>query len=264
MKGQIAAILLTILVGLTGVINLPTAVTATPREGETTVYYDGRLGTLPAAQDMLYASALSGPTQTLTPGGVIFDTLVAPFGQLHQAGYAPNPELLPRLSRTIGYTVTVAVQVLQETHSSSDRAGFSLLALSDDNNGTEPVKGIELGFWEDEVWAQNDATQGDYFTHGEGVAWDTTTAVITYTLHVITDTYHLAANGAPLLSGPIRDYTGFEGAIDPYETPNIIALGDNTTFAGARIQLNYVAVSVPATVIIEPEIRLYLPVVVRP
>lgn len=264
MKDRSVALVLVMMVGLSGLAILAKAVAATTQAGETTVYYDGRLGTLPAEQDMLYASALSGPTQTLVDGGVLFNTLIAPFGLLHQAGYAPDPALLPLLRRTIGYTVTVAVQILEESHSNNDRAGFSLLVLSDDVGGNEPVKGLELAFWEDEIWAQNDATQGGYFTHGEGVSFNTTTAVTTYTLRVITDTYHLAANSMPLLSGPIRDYTGFEGTIDPYETPNIIALGDNTTSAGARIQLNYVAVSVPTTVIIEPEMRAYLPVVVRP
>ncbi|MCA9932565.1 MAG: hypothetical protein KC415_01485, partial [Anaerolineales bacterium] len=122
---------------------------------------------------------------------------------------------------------------------------------------------IELGFWEDEVWAQNDATQGGYFTHGEGVAFDTTTAVITYSLYVITDTYTLSADGVPILNGPIRDYTGFTGTIDPYETPNAYGFGDNTTSAGTEVQFNYTAVTVPITAV-EPDMKVYLPVVIRP
>ncbi len=257
---RVGIALLLVLASMSSLVGLAKAVFNTPTTAATT-FYDGRLGTLPAAQGLLYATLVDGPTQELTTGGVIFDTLVLPFGQAHQAGYVADPNLLPRLDRTTGYTVTMAVQILNETHLNNDRAGFSLLALSDDAGGSETVKGLELAFWENEIWAQNDDTQGGYFTHGEGVAFDTASSVITYSLHIITDTYTLSASGLPILSGPIRDYTGFIGTIDPYETPNALGIGDNTTSAGAEIQLNYLAVTTAYTA---PEERVYLPLVVRP
>jgi hypothetical protein len=245
---------------LVGLVGWATAVRATPAETETIIFYDGSLGTPPTEQGLLYASLFTGPTETLVDGGFVFNTLILPLGQLHQAGYAADPADIPTLDRTAGYTVTLALRVLDESHSSNDRAGFSLLVLSDDAAGTEPVKGLELAFWENEIWAQNDATQGGYFTHGEGVAFNTTTAVVTYDLHIITDTYRLSADGLPILNGPIRDYTGFEGTLDPYETPNILGFGDNTTSAGASVQVNYLAVTRPASPP-EPEYTLYLPTV---
>ncbi len=257
-----------LMVALLVAVGVATAVavkTAVPLQDTTTVvFYDGSLGTLPEAQHLFYGELLAGPTQTLVPGGVIFNTLVLPLGQAHMAGFAADPALLPQLARTPGYTVTLALQVLNEIHSSPDRAGFSLLVLSDDANGTETVKGLELAFWQNEVWAQNDATQGGYFTHGEGVSFNTTTAVVRYDLFIITDTYRLSADGQPILSGPIRDYTGFEGTLDPYETPNVVAFGDNTTSAGARVQFNYVAVTLPVPSVIEPDFLLFLPVAIRP
>lgn len=255
MSRQSIILLLMLLVGLVGLA------AAIPAETETTIFYDGSLGTLPTQQGLLYGEFIAGPTQTPVAGGIILDTLGF---SAYLAGYATNPSLLPTLDRTAGYTVTLAVQILEEVHNNNDRAGFSLLVLSDDAAGAEPVKGLELAFWEDEIWAQNDAAQGGYFTHGEGVAWDTTTAVITYTLHIVTDTYRLSADGLPILSGPIRDYTGFEGPLDPYETPNVLSFGDNTTSARARVQINYVAVTLPTGPIVEPDYSVFLPLVERP
>jgi len=48
--------------------------------------------------------------------------------------------------------------------------------------------------------------------------------------------------GTPDQQGKLRDYTAFEGPVNPYRTPNVIFLGDNTTSAQARIKLAYVAV----------------------
>jgi len=182
---------------------------------------------------------------------------------LYQAGYAGSPVLMPKLKRTTGYTITFAVQVQTESHFfNNDRAGFSLIALSDDADGTEPVWGIELGFWTNEVWAQDDDTQGGtLFTHAEGATFDTTSTTL-YDLHVITDTYTLLADGVEILNGRLRDYSNFSGFPDPYETPNILFLGDDTTSAGARIKLDYVAISANS---LTPAYNvLFLPVVLKP
>ena len=44
-----------------------------------------------------------------------------------------------------------ALKLLSETHSTNDRAGLSLIVLSSD------LRGIELGFWTNEIWAQSGA-----------------------------------------------------------------------------------------------------------
>lgn len=228
---------------------------------ETAVLYDGALGTPPGEQSFTYFAFPAGPTQTISDGGVILDT-TQPTSD--SAGYTNRIEETPTLDRGTGYTVTIRARLLTETHTSPDRAGFSLIVLSDNQGGTAPVRGIELGFWQDEVWAQDDDQEGGtLFTHAEGAALTTTAEVIQYDLRVLTETYTLLAGGEVVLNGRLRNYENFTGPLDPYETPNFIFLGDNTSSAAARVQINYVAVSYPAPPV-EEKIKLYLPLVERP
>jgi hypothetical protein len=107
----------------------------------------------------------------------------------------------------------------------------------------EDAKGIELAFWQNEIWAQHDDATGGLFTHGEGIAFATTTGLITYQLSIQNDTYTLTADGQPILTGPVRDYSPFDGFPDPYETPNFLFLGDDTTSAETRIRLSLVSIT---------------------
>ncbi|HLF90911.1 MAG TPA: hypothetical protein VI451_18355, partial [Anaerolineales bacterium] len=104
-------------------------------------------------------------------------------------------------------------------------------------------KGVELAFWEDEIWAQNDSSTGGLFTHGEGAAFDTTASLTDYQVMIVGDTYTVTAGTNVILTGAVRDYTDFAGTIDPYETPNFLFFGDDTTSAQARIHLSYVSVT---------------------
>ena len=99
-----------------------------------------------------------------------------------------------------------------------DRAGVSVIALSSD------LMGVELGFWGDRIWAQS----GPSFTKAEEGLFNTTSALTSYTLQFTGTTYSLTANGVPLLTGPLRNYSSF-GA--PYNIPNFIFFGDDTTSA---------------------------------
>lgn len=261
----LVGIAITVLLASAIGLGIVTAVTAAGAANtQTTILYDGALGTLPASQGFTYlAFPLQGPTQTISDAGVILDT--TPLGS-DSAGYFNLVEQTPILDRSVGYTVTVVVQLLTESHTSSDRAGFSLLVLSDDMTGTTSVMGIELGFWEDEIWAQDDDTQGgSLFTHAEGQNLATTANTIQYDLHVLTDTYILLADGVVLLNGRLRDYSNFTGFPDPYETPNLVFLGDDTSSAAARVKINYVAVTVPVNTQPPSDNQLiYLPVMIRP
>ena len=177
-------------------------------------------------------------THTFANGLTTLDTTAS--NEIY-AGYPMEPTTVitvPVMDRTETYTITFSVQIESEAHTSNDRAGFSLIALSND------VKGIELGFWSNEIWAQHDDTTGTLFTHAEGISISTTT-LTTYTLVIMMDTYTLAASGTPILTGPLRDYSNFVGPLDPYETPNFIFLGDDTTSAQASIKFRYLAVTVP-------------------
>jgi hypothetical protein len=155
---------------------------------------------------------------------IILTTLDTTARNLDMAGYfsfgLPG---MGTLDRTLGYTIGFRVRLAQESHVSSDRAGFSVIALSSDSQG------IELGFWSNEVWAQDVG-----FTHGEGASFNTTSGLTDYTLKILGSSYTLSANGSTLLTGALRDYSSF-GL--PYNVPNLLVFSDDTTSASARVEI---------------------------
>lgn len=131
------------------------------------------------------------------------------------------------LDDRMGYTLVFTLRLLEETHVSDHRAGFSLTVLG--NN----LLGVELGFWEEVVWAQADQP---LFTRAETTAWETT-EWHTYELLVHDGYYRLTVGGNEILKGPLRDYSTFSGPLNPYRTPNLLFVGDNTRSASARVAL---------------------------
>jgi hypothetical protein len=105
-----------------------------------------------------------------------------------------------------------------------------------------------MAFWENEIWVQDDDAEdpGSLFTHAEGAAYSTTVSLQTYHLAIFSSTYTLTVGSSTILTGRLRDYTNFSGPIDPYETPNFLFLGDNTTSAQARIKLTFVSITTTA------------------
>jgi hypothetical protein len=228
-----AALLLALLL-LGGLAALPLAAAT-----ETTVLYDGSLGdgTQTPGDQGFTAVVREEAVLSAAAGVTTFDTTAS--NNLYSGFFGRG---VPTLDRTAGYTLSFTARVAQETHASNDRAGFSIIVLSDD------AIGLELAFWEDEIWAQHDVqTGGGYFLHGEGVFTDTTQRLTTYDLAIVGDTYTLWMDGTAILNGPLRDYTGYEGGIDPvidpYETPNFLFLGDDTSSAAAIVELSYVAIT---------------------
>jgi hypothetical protein len=201
------------------------------------VLYDGPAGTAPAAQGWLSHYSIPGTgVQTVGGGKTIYDTnaLIDERGGYSShtlIGTLVNPSF-PVLDRTVGYVVSMDLRVINETHVSNDRAGFSIIALSSD------LMGIELGFWSNEVWAQS----GPTFTHAEGVAYDTTSAFKTYDLTIAGSNYSLSANGSTILSGALRNYSSFGF---PYTTTNWLFVGDDTTSARGAFEFSRLAVVVP-------------------
>ncbi len=219
------------------------------------VLFDPGLGSLPGAQGSLYfcsggaAAFCLGPdgTQSLVGEGVVLDstTIAAPNENAGQVGFANSlpPLILPpvALDRSAGFTLQFDLRVDFESHASNDRAGFSVIVISSD------LRGIELGFWNDEVWAQN-WSPGDEFTHGEGAAFDTTANLTSYTLGILDNNYTLSAGSSPLLAGVLRDYSA-EGV--PYAVGNFIFFGDDTSRARAVVTLGEIAfVPLPASVLL--------------
>jgi|tagenome__1003787_1003787.scaffolds.fasta_scaffold20885749_2 hypothetical protein len=233
------------------------------------VLYNAALGTTPDKQGFQY-QAINGAnpfvppaaTQVYANGATTLDTTTQ---KNDLAGYAAATPDVPVLDRSLGYSVDFAVQIQQEDHAGSDRngdniddrAGFSLIVLSSDK------KGVELGFWKDEIWIQNDGTAeppgGTLFTHGEGATFDTNTDLISYTLSIKGDSYSLSSGGAAILSGTVRDYTAWEAPpqvpTNPYRTPNLIVLSDDSTSASAKIKLTYIGVTLPKRAVYVPLLR---------
>jgi hypothetical protein len=214
----------------------------------TITLYDAALGGTPDTQGQLafVASPDAVAAQVFAAGCTILDSIT---DQTDAAGYFADPRALPALDRTAGYALHFSVQLVSEYHADSDkngdglgdRAGFSVIVLSSD------IKGIELGFWEDQIWAQEhgaaEPPSGTLFTHAESAPFDTTSRMLAYTLAVRDDRYELSSDGVSILRGRLRDYTAFEGPVNPYRTPSFIFLGDDTGSARAVIRLMYVALT---------------------
>lgn len=222
--------------------SFPALAAATAARGVT--LYDGSLGTAPEQQGWLTYQSFGTVTKTTDNGQTTLDT--APGGAGAAAGFATysyNPinqqativnPALPAFDRTAGFTVELDMRVLSESHNDNDRAGVDLIVISQAQGGQ--TLGIELGFWADRVWAQN-----ANFTHAAGLedAAYTTTNATRYELDVQGTTYSLTANGATILSGPLRDYTA-QGV--PYTLSNFLFLGDNTSRAAGSFEFSRLAV----------------------
>ncbi len=206
---------------------------------EMLVLYDAASGAIPGAPLLSFIDFPTGTALPTYAGGVtVMDTTTA--GSDTYAGWIANGETTPGfpiLDRTAGFQVDVRIQVDDESHTGDHRSGFSLIILSED------ARGIELAFWENEIWAQSDDNTGGLFRHGEGVPFATTAALTDYRVTIVGDIYTLTVNTQPILSGPVRDYSAFDGFPDPYETRNFLFLGDDTTSAQARIQLSFVSIT---------------------
>jgi len=205
----------------------------------TLILYDAASETIPSSPLMSFTDFPPGAAlPTYSDGATVMDTITS--GKDTYAGWiatgATTPGF-PILERTAGFQVNIAVQVEHESHANNHRAGFSIIILSED------ARGIELAFWHNQIWAQSDDSTGGLFRHGEEAVFATTTDLIDYQVTILDDTYTLIANTQPILTGPLRDYSKFAGFPDPYETPNLLFLGDNTTSAESRIRLRLVSIT---------------------
>jgi Ca2+-binding RTX toxin-like protein len=238
-----------------------------PLIGKTDTFYNGTFAALPQNQNRgwTYISQSSSVTPTVISGGTNLNTTSS---YLNYAGFFNNTQIL---NNNAGYTLSFTAQVLAESRNpdtadknkdgKDDRAGFSLLVV----NSGFGNQAIELGFWEDRIWAQEDGTTQlnpalepddaplsnfrTLFTQAEstltftGAALDTKTKAVNYDLTVLGDNYNLFADGTKILSGKLRNYSAFNKNPDPYQTPNLIFFGDDTISAQANINLSKVAIT---------------------
>lgn len=241
-----------------------------PIIGKTVTLYDGKKGTLPQDQNQGWTyTSQPAPNKTVNSTVVATNTttLDTTSSYLNYAGFFNNSQIL---NNNAGYTLSFTAQVLAESRNPAtadknkdgkdDRAGFSLLVVNSDG-----VKAIELGFWENRIWAQEDGTTQlnavlepddaptsnfrTLFTQAEstltfiGATFDTKKNPVNYDLTVLGDNYNLFANGTKILSGRLRDYTAFNKTPDPYQTRNLIFFGDDTISAQAIFNLSRVSIT---------------------
>ncbi len=201
-----------------------------PLQAQCQVLYNGSLNTFPASQG--WTSVSFAASSSLSSGSVIFDSTFS--GNNGLGGFSRNDHIL---NINDGYTLTLDLQILSESHFSTDRAGISFIALSSD------LRGVELGFWADEVWAQNDTPT--LFKHGEGAVINTISKQHMYTIQFSSSGYHVFADGnaTPILMGALRNYSAFGM---PYNIPNFLFIGDNTRSAQGRFALSSVTLSASA------------------
>ena len=231
---------------------LSVTVCSTARAEVVTLFDDG-LGTLPGQQPWVGYFGLNGvASETTNAQGVRLQT-----DNAASAGYSNHspfsnplaPQILnpsfPSLDSINGFSISFQLQVLSESHSNNDRAGFSVIALGNDG------RGIELGFWEDRVFAQTDVPE---FTHGEEGLFDTTADESDYLLTVQPSGYTLSADTQTILSGALRDYSSFNGTPlgVPYTLSDYLFVGDNTSSAAADVSIGSVVLNSSLTAIPEP------------
>jgi len=218
------------------------------------VLYDGSLNSPPNLQGWYFVTnPLSGAQAVQSAGGGATNLDSTPKIS-EAAGYFSDIPIFPShpdvgvLDSSAGFALVFDVQVVSEDHSgSSDRAGFSVIVM--DN----AAKGVELGFWTDEIWAQTDVPLFEH-SGSEQAAFDTTAAITRYKLIFGPGGYTLLADGTPLFGGALKDYSAFDASslpMDPYETPNFIFLGDDTRSASAEVDISRVElIPEPSTAIV--------------
>ena len=218
-------------------------------------------------------------SKTLVDGGIKLNSGNEAYAGLSNYGFdnrsfyssAINSDF-PILDRDNGFTLSFNAQVLSEDHTSygnndtngdgkADRAGFSVTLLGSDRQG------IELGFWDNRIWVQQDgvfntrASQAadetnpysTLFTQVEGVDFDTTKSV-DYDLAVFGEFYTLYADDESILSGRVRNYSSYQPSTDvdrrfpnPYNRSNLIFLGDNSPYAQADVKLGDISITTHPT-----------------
>lgn len=214
--------------------------------GELTLF-DASLGSLPGDQGWLLFAGI-GSSQSVVADGVRLESSLAGRGGFSNHTPFSTPEQprlvnadFPGLSTQRGFSLTFDLRLTAEAHTSQDRAGMSVILLAEDG------RGIELGFWQDRIFAQNDSP---LFVRGEESLIDTTSHLRRYELSILPESYTLLADGNLLLSGGLRDYSAFGNV--PYTLGNYLFIGDNTTSASIDAVLGTVRLNSDLSAVPEP------------
>lgn len=228
--------------------------------------YNGQRGNRPDQQEWLAYGTNNTSTCRQTLGSVKIGSETIRFTNLNtsygtsattaRAGYSNYQPFIPTLKNSSfpelssgqGFNLTLRLKINSEIHSGDDngdglidRAGFAVILLDSDQ------KGIELGFWTDEIWAQQDGS--NLFTHSPSErAFLSTSQWVSYDLLALNNTYYLSANSNVILQGSIKDYRTFDHIAaglpyNPYKQPNLLFLGDNTSRASSSTDLARIVIN---------------------
>ncbi len=218
-----------------------------------TSFYSANLGTAPSSQTWLGYTAVTIPpagaptpaigTEATSANGALVTTtanqkIYAGYSNYNTSGTLINAAS-PTFNATTGYSVSFDLQVLADSNTNVNRAGFSILLVSQD------TKAIELAFQRLSPTTGNIFAQNSSFVASESIAFNTNQK-IDYRVEVLSTTYKLFANDTQILTGSLRDYTAFTPPanfpFNPYNKPNLIFLGDDTTSAQGTFNLSQVVV----------------------
>ncbi|KAF3888579.1 MULTISPECIES: PPC domain-containing protein [Nostocales] len=200
-------------------------------------YYTGSGTADQGTPALLFDSSLNGGTQT-----AVDNTSKLVSTTYGVAGYSKYDGGAVKLDRNKGYKLKFQVKLNTESHFGDnngdkldDNAGFNVTVISSDGK-----KGIELGFWSNEIWAKNyDSTSGSLTHDNSERATKNTTALTNYELSVLGDYYQLfSGEGSYVLSGQLRDYSGIG---EKYALPSYFFLGDNNSSAKADVNLGSIS-----------------------
>ena len=139
-----------------------------------------------------------------------------------------------------GYTVSFALSIQAEDSVNNDRAGFSILVVSNDGQ-----RSIELGFDASGIFAQSQGFKAENAVTPSGFAMSD---FVTYDLYVVDSGYQLFANGSQIMSGNLQSPYSFDPLnsdpplpFNPYTSKNFLFFGDNTDESSATFTLGKVS-----------------------
>ncbi len=197
------------------------------------VLYDPAAGTLPSQQGWATTSLVNF-TQGVSGGVYHFDSGPSNLNSAGSAlGGGPAQTPLSALDTATGFTLDFSLKIVGETHSNPNRAGFSVLFT-----GLDPKHSLELGFWNDRVFAYDFAAPTT-FTPGASALLDTS-VMRDYSLQVQGNQYTLSSGGTSLLQGALVDYTPRQSV---YTLTGFLFFGDDTTGAQSSVDLGKVSLS---------------------
>lgn len=156
----------------------------------------------------------------------------------------------PVLDSNAGYTISFTIKINSQTNTGTNgpnRAGFSVTAL--DNN----KKGIEIGFRNTDIFAQNSNFNAIDPAEQKTSFGSVLGNFSTYDLKVLGNNYTLSNGGDDLFSGSLRSYTISSNPLTAvYGNPNFLFFGDNTTSAGASVDIQNITLTTNSTAVPEP------------